>query len=318
MRYVVEAKALTKAYGSAGVMRRRKRVMAVNDVSFGLTEKPTVVGLVGESGSGKSTIAKLLLDLITPTSGSVIYRGKSLGDLRKDEYKAYRRDVQGIFQDPYGSVNPLRRLRYIFNIMLKNLDSGRTEDPPISEVISNVGLDEEFLDKYPHEMSGGQLQRVLIARALFYRPKVIVADEPVSMLDASLRANVLKLMLDMKSRYDTSFLYITHDLSTAYYVADRLIVLYGGVIAEEGDARAIITNPIHPYTSELLTSIPKPDPSARWEGRVDVSKMEVDVREIECCKFYHRCPNVKSQCTKKRPSLVEVEEGHSVACFECT
>jgi len=313
---ILEARHLSKTYASGYLLRASKGVMAVDDVSFSIPENPVVVALVGESGSGKSTIAKLLLNLITPSSGTILYRGKSLKDLNKNEYQTYRREVQGIFQDPYSAVNPLRRVGYVFRILTKKIaDSEQDAHKLINSVLLDVGLGESFLKKFPHQMSGGELQRLMIARAFVLRPKIIVADEPVSMLDASLRATVLKIMLDMKEKYDTSFLYITHDLSTAYYMADEVIVLYQGNMVEHGDPDAVVKKPRHPYTRVLTSSIPRPDPSRRWVDRVDISKMEVGIGGVRGCKFCSRCQEVTERCAQNVPPLVEVEKGRSVACF---
>jgi len=313
---ILEAKHLFKVFSSRSLGRASRELIAVDDVSFTITESPVVFALVGESGSGKSTIAKMLLDLITPSSGTILYRGKDIRSLNKNEYKTYRREVQGIFQDPFSAVNPLRRVEYIFKIQMKKLaNSEQDARNLVNTVLAEVGLDENYLRKFPHQLSGGELQRLLIARAFILRPKVIIADEPVSMLDASLRATVLNIMMDMKKKYDTSFLYITHDLSTAYYIANEIIVLYRGSVVERGPSEVVVKKPKHPYTRLLVSSIPRPDPSRRWIDRVDISKMEVDAGKVRGCKFYSRCQEATEACTQKTPPLLDVGGNHLVACF---
>jgi peptide/nickel transport system ATP-binding protein len=271
-RPVVEFDAVRKVYGS-GPLGSGGAVEALKAFSLGLPEAPArVVALAGESGSGKTTAANLVLGFLTPTSGQVRYRGRDLGTLSGRERTAFRREVQAITQDPYAAFNPFYRVRHVFDVVVRNfgIARGRTESRArVAEALEFVGLDPtRVLDAYPHQLSGGERQRVMVARAFLLRPKLIVADEPVSMVDASLRASILELMLRLKEEIGVSFLYITHDLSTAYRIADELIILRRGEVVERGEAHRVIDEPRHPYTRLLIGSIPIPDPDRRWEGSV--------------------------------------------------
>jgi len=271
-RPVVEFDAVRKVYGS-GPLGSGGAVEALKAFSLGLPEAPArVVALAGESGSGKTTAANLVLGFLTPTSGQVRYRGRDLGTLSGRERTAFRREVQAITQDPYAAFNPFYRVRHVFDVVVRNfgIARGRTESRArVAEALEFVGLDPtRVLDAYPHQLSGGERQRVMVARAFLLRPKLIVADEPVSMVDASLRASILELMLRLKEEIGVSFLYITHDLSTAYRIADELIILRRGEVVERGEAHQVIDEPRHPYTRLLIGSIPIPDPDRRWEGSV--------------------------------------------------
>jgi ABC-type oligopeptide transport system ATPase subunit len=245
---------------------------AVDDVSFDLeSEPPQIVSLVGQSGSGKSTIARIMLGLQKPSSGSVTYNGKDIYKLSRHEYDIYRKDVQPVFQDPYSIYNPFYRVDRIFWTAMSKfkLASSKQEGlAKIEESLHAVDLrPEDVLNRYPHQLSGGQRQRVMLARVHLLRPKFIIADEPVSMLDAAVRVLFLNILIDFTEKYGMTTLFITHDLSTAYYVGGKIMVISRGKIVETGDVEQVLVHPSHPYTQMLLSSIPVPDPDARWTDK---------------------------------------------------
>jgi peptide/nickel transport system ATP-binding protein len=262
---VLETQELTKIYESG--LFRKKSIIALDKVSFQLSKRE-VISLVGESGSGKTTVAKIILKLLRPTNGKVLYRKKDISDFKKmSEHIEYWRHVQGIFQDPYASFNLFYKVDRVFNMIFKLFDKPPNKDERNTMVRSSlqmVGLNaDEILGKYPHQLSGGQRQRVLIARSLIVNPEILIADEPTSMIDASTRVDILKAFLDLKEKNGLSIIFITHDLGLAYYISDRIIVMQTGHIVEEGKADDIINNPRQDYTKNLLSSIPTL--SKKWE-----------------------------------------------------
>jgi peptide/nickel transport system ATP-binding protein len=265
---LLEVRAAGKTYGS-GLLSRRRPIAALRgfDLAFAPGEA-RIVALAGESGSGKSTAAQLALGLIRPTHGEVRYRGRSLDRLSRAGRRTFRREVQAVLQDPYGAFNPFYRVRHVFDVAARNFEIGAPGEErkrAVANALDFVGLDAgRVLDRFPHELSGGERQRLMIARAFLLQPKLIVADEPVSMIDASLRASILEIILRLRDETGISFLYITHDLSTAYHVADELLVLLQGEIVERGPSQAVIDAPSHPYTRRLVESVPVPDPDVRW------------------------------------------------------
>jgi len=258
---------VTKVFGGP------KPVTALQDVSLVIPGEPaTITTVVGESGSGKSTLANAILGFLVPTSGRILFAGRDVATLRGREWLAYRRQVQAVFQDPFSVYNPFYRVRHVFDTVIRRFElahSRREAQRMVGEALEVVGLRPELLDKYPHQLSGGQRQRLMMARAYLIKPRLIVADEPVSMIDASLRALILGILLRLRDEEQISFLYITHDLSTAYQVSDEILVLYRGRVVESGDAQKVIERPEHPYTRLLISSVPVPDPRVRWEvGRM--------------------------------------------------
>ena len=292
-------------------------IRAVDDVSF-TVGKGEIVSLVGESGSGKTTVGKLILRLIKPTSGRILFEGRDLLEMSKRELRQnYYRQVQAVFQDPFASFNPLHEIDRAFDLVFRSFfpDVSRDErEEMIDDALRQVGLNPaEVRGKYPHQLSGGQLQRILIARALLVRPKLLIADEAVSMLDASTRIDVLNLLGDFRDRYGTSVLFVTHDLALGYYISDSTIIMYRGTIVEMGDTEKVFHNPLHPYTKMLLESVP--DLNMKWEFRgIEPEKEERGIYEIAGCRYAPRCPRAMEACWKSRPGLREVEKNHWVAC----
>jgi peptide/nickel transport system ATP-binding protein len=252
-----------------GLSKQFKKLLCVDDVSFTL-HPGTITALVGESGSGKSTVARVLVRLHEPTSGEVLFEGKDATKRSsRREGRRYRSQVQMIFQDPFGSLNPVRTIRHHIErpLRIHGIVPRREVGDRVCELLRSVGLvpPEKYAAKYPHELSGGQRQRVAIARALAVEPAVILADEPISMLDVSIRIGILNLMLDLKARREIAFLYITHDLASARYVADEVLVMYAGQIVEQGPTDAVLLEPLHPYTQLLLSAVPDPNGGLRRE-----------------------------------------------------
>jgi peptide/nickel transport system ATP-binding protein len=278
-----------------------------------------VITIAGESGSGKTTLANVVLGFLSPTSGQVLYQGKNIWDMPRQEWFGFRRHVQAIFQDPYGTFNPFYQVDEVFETLIKKfrLAKNRTEGRSLTEeALEVVGLRAaEILGKYPHQLSGGQRQRIMVARAFLLKPRLIVADEPVSMIDASLQVRVLDIFMRLKEEYGISFLYITHDLSTAYQISDDIVVLYAGSVMESGPIESVIQNPRHPYSQLLVSSIPVPDPEIRWGAAIRSADEEQLKFVLGGCKFYGRCAYGNERCTKAIPPLYEVEPDHYVACF---
>lgn len=314
-----EAKHLTKIF--AGGMLNRESNIALDDFSLMISgEKPRITTIAGESGSGKTTLANLVLGFLTPTSGEVLYRGKNIWRMSRQEYFTFRREVQAIFQDPYGTYNPFYKVDSVFQTVISKfkLAHSKAEAQKITEnALEIVGLrPKEILGKFPHQLSGGQRQRIMIARAFLLKPRLIVADEPVSMIDASLQVRILEIFQQLKTEFNISFLYITHDLSTAYQISDDIFVLYRGSVMEHGGIDEVIQKPQHPYTQLLINSIPIPDPDIRWEGRLKSSTAhKPPVVSTGGCKFAGRCPHVMPKCVERPPSLIPIGQDHHAACY---
>ena len=308
--------------GLVGLLSSRKTeyVRAVDDVSFSVA-KGESVGFVGESGCGKTTMGRAILRLVEPTSGKVYCDGIDVTSLDKKQLKSQRRRMQMIFQDPHGSLNPRRTVSEIIRQSItihKLADTKAEEDVMIKDTLEEVGLEpaEEFGDRYPILLSGGQRQRVGVARVLVLRPKFVVADEPISMLDVSVRIGVLELLLRIRDEFGISLVYITHDLATARYICDRIAIMYLGKIVEIAPTEVIYSNPIHPYTRALILAVPVPDPTVKMEELPIKGYVPVSVTDaFSNCRFYPRCLYAVEKCAKKEPPLVEVEPGHYVACF---
>jgi len=290
-------------------------VKAVDDVTFSLN-KGDVLVIAGESGSGKSTIAKLILMATNPDSGRIVFEGEQIKNESKS-LKKIRMQCQMVYQDPYDSINPRMKVGDIISepLQIHNVGNVLERKKMIMDALKEVKLEptEEIVEKYPHMLSGGQRQRVVIARALVMRPKIIIADEPVSMLDVSIRAEILELMKEIQKKNNISFIYITHDLATARYFGQNIIILYLGKIMEAGSINQVLTRPRHPYTQALIDAISEPNPDNLYKEKIIRINEPIDIDPFTGCRFRARCPYAIEKC-KETPPL-ELNDGRKVACF---
>jgi len=290
-----------------------KELLAVSDVSFDVKEGE-VVSLIGESGSGKTTIGKLILRLISISSGAILLNGVDISTVQASGLKDYYRKVQGVFQDPFSSYNPIFKADRVFRVIRDEFFpevEGGEWNTKVESALQAVGLNPgDVLNKFPHQLSGGQLQRFLIARALLLDIQFLVADEIISMLDASTRIDVLNLLVDLKAR-GLSILFITHDLSLAYYISERAVILYRGHVVEMGATERLYGNPLHPYTKMLMAAVPRLD--QKWE-EVEVKLGATQAELGRGCVYFERCPAAHKDCETQRPTLIEVDSDHFVAC----
>ena len=306
---------------TSGIIFQRKiaEIKAVDGVSFSIMKGETL-GLVGESGCGKTTAGRCILQLYHPTGGDVLFEGERLNDLSAREMVPFRRKMQVIFQDPYGSLNPRMTCRDIVGepLVVHKLTSGKGEyNDRVAELLTVVGLNPFIADRYPHEFSGGQRQRIGIARALAVNPSFIVCDEPVSALDVSIQAQVINLLEELQDQFDLTYLFIAHDLSVVRHISDRVAVMYLGHIVEIADKEELHENPLHPYTRALLSAVPIPDPVAesKRERMVLTGDVPSPMNPPEGCVFHTRCPIAIEDCQLRMPELREVSERHWVACI---
>jgi peptide/nickel transport system ATP-binding protein len=314
----LEVRSLSKRF-AIGNAFRRAHVHAVDDVSFEL-RPGKITALVGESGSGKSTVARLLARLHDPSEGAVLFEGSDVsGVWRRRDVLHYRSQVQMIFQDPFGSLNPVKTIRHHIErpLRIHRIVPPAQIEERVHELLRTVGLvpPEEIAAKYPYELSGGQQQRVAIARALAVEPKVFLADEPISMLDVSIRIGILNLMLRLKEERGIAFLYVTHDLASARYVADDILVMYAGQVVERGPIEQVLSAPLHPYTRLLLAAVP--DPATKLQAhRIEMRKglASAAVDPAEGCRFVTRCPLAIDVCSRVTPSLVEARPRQAARC----
>jgi len=314
MSTLIELQNTTKIFGSGP-----NATVALDNLSLTIDDDtPSFTAVAGESGSGKTTLARILLGFTPPTSGRVIYRGKDLWRISSSERRQFRREVQAIFQDPFEVFNPFYRVDHLLNVPIEKFHLAKSKQHAhqlIEEALAAVGLrPEDTLGRFPHQLSGGQRQRLTIARALLLRPRLIVADEPVSMVDASLRATILESLRTLNQDFGISFLYITHDLTTAYQISENIIVLYRGGVAEVGDVDLVIKQPQHPYSQLLVSSIPQPDVDRRWGGDQELPS-ESGRGSKSGCRFADRCPRAMPECLQSIPPLYRTDPRRAAACF---
>lgn len=299
--------------------RKETYVKAVDDISFKINKGETL-GLVGESGCGKTTTGRAILRLIEPTSGSVYFEGENLLELNKREMKAIRQDMQIIFQDPYSALNPRMT---VGTTIAESLRINKIGDPKnhldkVIELLNKVGLRDFHANRYPHEFSGGQLQRIGIARALILKPKFIVCDEPVSALDVSVQSQVLNILKDLQEEFELTYLFIAHNLAVVEHISDRVAVMYLGKIVELTDGEELYKSPLHPYTQALMSAIPIPDPMLKRQRVILKGDVPSSENVPSGCRFHQRCEIAVDQCKLDSPPLVEKVQGHKVACWLVT
>lgn len=318
---LLEVRDIKKYFPVRGGIFNRKSdesVKAVDGISFSINRGETL-GLVGESGCGKSTLGRVILQLIPPTGGEILFHGKNVEHCAGEELRQLRRKMQIVFQDPYASLNPRMTIFESVKAPLDNYHLGTPEErkESVSDMLSRVGLASHQLHKYPNEFSGGQRQRVDIARALILNPEFVVCDEPVSALDVSVRAQVLNLMQELQKEMGLTCLFISHDLSVVKHVSDRVAVMYLGNIVEIAERSALYKHALHPYTRALLSAIPVPKVGSKRERNILAGDIPSPYRPPEGCKFHTRCPYASERCRREPPALVERETGHMVACYLC-
>ncbi|MDT5272819.1 MAG: peptide/nickel transport system ATP-binding protein [Acidobacteriota bacterium] len=291
-------------------------VRAVDGVTFDIYRGETL-GLVGESGCGKSTVGRCLLRLIEPTRGEVEFAGRNVLATSGQDLRRLRREMQIIFQDPYASLNPRMRVRDIVSepLVIHGIGDKGERRERVAELLRKVGLDPDYMNRYPHEFSGGQRQRIGIARALALNPKLVVADEPVSALDVSVQAQVVNLLEDLQGEFNLTYLFISHGLAVVEHISDRVAVMYLGRIVEVATAEELYANPLHPYTRALLSAIPVPDPTRKRDRIVLKGDVPTPINPPSGCRFHTRCPEAIPDCARIDPDLREVTPHHTVACI---
>ena len=314
---LLTVKNLKKYYPITGGVLGREigTVKAVDDVSFSVRKGETL-GLVGESGCGKSTTGRSILRLIEPTDGEIIFDGKNVSSMSREELRKVRRDMQIVFQDPFASLNPRHNVEKIMEepLIVHGIGTPAERKKRVHEMLEVVGLSSYHAKRFPHQFSGGQRQRIGIARALMLNPKLIVADEPVSALDVSIQSQVLNLMQDLQRDMGLTYLFIAHDLSVVRHISDRVGVMYLGRMVELTTSTQLYDNPLHPYTQALLSAVPTPDPEAKRERIILQGDVPSPANPPSGCTFHTRCPHVKDVCRSVRPEFLDAGNGHFVAC----
>ena len=319
MTQLLEVKGVSKTFGAGG----KKLLKAVDSVNLSISQdRPSIVSLVGESGSGKTTLARMILGLVPPTSGEILFQGKNIHSMSPREWAEYRHNIQAVFQDPYGIYNPFYKVDRVLKLAVTKFGLASSKEGSVelvSEALEAVGLrPRDVLGRYPHQLSGGERQRVMLARLYLLKPKVIIADEPISMIDVALRALFLNILLDFKQNYGISCLFITHDLSSAHYLGENLLILYRGRVVERGKTADILKSPAHPYTKLLIKALLPPDPDRKVliSGELDfrVSNEAPDGAD-HSCPFAARCPEAMDMCKTRAPGTITLQGEHEVSCF---
>ena len=315
---LLEVRNLKKYYSvkSGFLNKDRRSVKAVDGINLSV-KQGEILGIVGESGCGKSTLGRSILRLIEPTSGEVIFEGTNICGLKKEEMRLKRREMQIVFQDPGASLNPRLTVGEIIGEPLEvfHICEGKEKEERIYKLMDLVGINRAYINRFPHEFSGGQRQRLGIARALAVNPKLIICDEPVSALDVSIRAQVLNLIKELKDKLNLTYIFISHDLSVVHHICDRVAVMYLGRVVEIADQKQIYENPVHPYTKALLSAIPMPDPEVKRERIILQGDVPNPADPPSGCHFHKRCPYAKKECSETVPPFVTVEPGHQVLCW---
>lgn len=306
-----------KGFVETLLARKIDYIKAVDDISFNI-RKGEVFGLAGESGSGKTTTGRLILRLTEPTEGKIFFNNTDISSLSPTEMRGFRKRMQIIFQDPYASLNPRMKIGDSIghSLLIHKICDEDEKRKKVLNIMEKVGLTPTnvLYEKYPHQLSGGQRQRAVIARALILKPDLIVADEPIAMADVSVRATLLKLMIDLKHEFNLTYLFITHDLATTKYICDRIAIMYLGKIFETGNIYDVYSNPKHPYTEALLSAVPIPDPRARRKHLIPRGEIPSPINPPPGCRFHPRCPHTMDICSKEEPELIDFGNNHLVAC----
>jgi len=298
--------------------RKMGYVKAVDDVTFAIS-KTEIFTLAGESGCGKTTTGRLVVRLLEPTSGEIYFNDENITKFKGEKLRLLRRKMQIIFQDPYASLNPRMHLGEAVGhpLEIHNIAKGKEKKKMVLDVLDKVGLTppEQFINLFPHQLSGGQRQRAALARSIILKPEFIVADEPVSMIDVSLRTTIIDLMLGFRKELGLTYLFITHDLAVAKYISDKIAIMYLGKIIEIGTKEKLFLNPLHPYTQALLSAIPVPNPKRKRKVIELMGEVPSAINIPSGCRFHPRCPYKKAECIEKEPQLIKIEDSHSVACY---